>query len=94
MKPHTIALSIVICLGVFLAAELSARNAESGATSGTMARWQHLALSHDTKKGVSDQDLNRRIIQLGNEGWELVDIENVTKNGTTITTVFFFKRSR
>ncbi|MHC4399448.1 MAG: hypothetical protein ACYTG0_07200 [Planctomycetota bacterium] len=95
MKKLAIAVSVAICLVVVAAASLSAQKAEPDAPADAPTSWQHLALSSDTEKGVSgDPELNRRIIQLGREGWELVDVENVTRDGTTTKTVYFFKRSQ
>lgn len=34
----------------------------------------------------------RKIVQLGDEGWELVDVETFQKNGTKDKLICFFKR--
>jgi hypothetical protein len=31
---------------------------------------------------------------VGNEGWELVDVEGIIENGSTKTTVYYFKRPK
>jgi hypothetical protein len=49
-------------------------------------------VSHDTETGFTDAELSRRIVQLGNEGWELVDVESIIKDGTTTQVVYCFKK--
>ena len=34
---------------------------------------------HDAEKGVGDGELGRRIVRLGNEGWELVEVETTCR---------------
>jgi len=92
MKKLAIAASVVICLGALLAAGLAAQN-ESRAPAATPAGWQHLALPHDTHQGVGTPELSRQINQLGRDGWQLVDVEGIVEDGTTVRTVYFFKRA-
>jgi hypothetical protein len=94
MKKHAIAVSMVICLAVVSFAALFAQNAEPERPAAGTVRWQHLALTHDAKQGATDQPLGRQINQLGRDGWELVDVETVTQEGTTVRTVFYFKRAQ
>ena len=91
MKRLAIAASVVICLGALLAAGLAAQN-ESRAPADAPASWQHLALPHDTHQGVGTPELSRQINQLGRDGWQLVDVEGIVQDGTTVKTVYFFKR--
>jgi hypothetical protein len=98
MRKIAITVSVAICLGLVLFASLWAQNAEPGAPADAPtdapARWQHLAL-HAEKGGiVTDPNLGRQINRLGDEGWELVDVETVIENGTTQKAVYFFKRPR
>lgn len=93
MKKLAIAASVVICLGAVLAAGLAAQNDESRAPADAPAGWQHLAMPHDTAQGVGTPELSRQINQLGRDGWQLVDVEGIVKNGTTVKTVYFFKRA-
>jgi hypothetical protein len=51
-----------------------------------------MALSHDAETGFSDGEVSRRIVQLGKEGWELVDVASIIKDGTTTKIVYCFKR--
>jgi hypothetical protein len=92
MKTQSIALLGVVCLSILLAVGLAAQNAEPETDSAEPTRWEHLALSRGIGEGLSDAEHSRRIVQLGNEGWELVDVENVTTDGTTAGTVYYFKR--
>lgn len=52
--------------------------------------WQHLALTQDD--GGLGNGLGQQINKLGREGWELVDVTPITKNGTTVKTRYYFKR--
>jgi len=58
------------------------------------ARWEHLALTHNGADVGSDRGLSTRIVRLGNEGWELVNVSTVAKDGTTVKVLFFFKRPK
>ena len=50
----------------------------------------HLALQHD---GADlGGDFSRQIDRLGNEGWQLVWVSTVAKEGTTKRAIFYFKR--
>jgi hypothetical protein len=94
MKKHALAVSVVVCLGFVLLAGLPAFNAEPTAPVTGATRWEHLAYSVSAQGGVSTPEISRRIMQLGNDGWELVDVENIIENGSTKTTVYYFKRSK
>jgi hypothetical protein len=41
-----------------------------------------------------DPKLGRQINQLGDEGWELVDVEIITNSGASSGKIFFFKRPK
>ena len=57
----------------------------------SVTRWQHLAMTHDVKRGTAGE-LARRIVKLGRDGWELVTVENTSQAGTTTKTIFYFKK--
>ena len=57
-------------------------------------KWEHLALSRDAAKGLADGEFSRQINELGLSGWELVDVENFSENGTTTKSIYFFKRPK
>ncbi len=52
--------------------------------------WQHLALTQDDD-GLGN-GLGQQVNKLGREGWELVGVTPLTKNGTTVQTRYYFKR--
>lgn len=54
--------------------------------------WQHLALHHAL--GEKPAELARRINTLGEDGWELVSVDSLAKDGTTTKSAHYFKRSR
>jgi hypothetical protein len=54
--------------------------------------WQHLTFEHEGRTVTGDRALGRKINELGRGGWELVDVETVVEAGTTIKTIFFFKK--
>lgn len=49
--------------------------------------WEYHIEYHGT---ISEKKLN----QLGSEGWDLIATETVIKNGDTNVTAFYFKRAR
>ena len=91
MRKHAITVAVVICLGFFLFAGLSAQDADPDGPADGVVQWQHLAMP--TESGVL-KDVGRQINQLGDEGWELVDVETIVENGSTKKAVYFFKRPK
>ena len=56
--------------------------------------WEHLAFEHKGHSIQGDPQLARQINQLGDDGWELVDVELITNAGTSSGKIFFFKRPK
>ncbi len=56
--------------------------------------WEHLAFEHQGASLKRDTKLARDITRLGNEGWEMVDVETISDAGTTTSKIFFFKRPK
>ncbi|GAA4465115.1 hypothetical protein GCM10023156_52430 [Novipirellula rosea] len=44
--------------------------------------------------GPGDAETSRKIVQLGGEGWELVDVESLVKDGASTKLIYFFKRPK
>jgi hypothetical protein len=65
-----------------LFAGLSAQDADPDEPGDGAVQWEHLAMPTDA--GI--------LSRLGEEGWELVDVETIVENGTTKKAVYFFKR--
>ncbi len=59
-----------------------------------VASWEHLALSTDAKHGLGDKKVSGQIVQLGRDGWQLVDVEAFITPGEESKTVYYFKRPR
>jgi len=78
----TIAAGIIVAASAVWAAEQPAIPSSGG--------WQHLALNAGTS--TKDSDLARKINELGRKGWELVTVTPISKNGTTGTLIYFFKK--
>ena len=78
----------VICVVVFGMYLLTSSPAQSQDDRHVQS-WKHLALTSD---GEEHATLAQQINRLGNEGWELVDVENFVSAGETTKTVYFFKK--
>jgi hypothetical protein len=98
MKPH----GVKVLLAVFgIAATLSILYSATtavahspGTTNRAIARWEHAALTHDGADLGGDAKLSAKITKMGDEGWELVCVTNVVKDGSTTKTIFSFKRPK
>jgi hypothetical protein len=58
----------------------------------SVTQWEHLAISHQGA-GLS-RELSQQINRLGNEGWQLVCVSMVDKEGTAERTIYYFKRPK
>lgn len=92
MKSPAFLIAAVVCLGLFAIGHLPAQLAEPLAKEPAAPRWQHLALTHDLSKDPGKKKLTEQIHKVERDGWELVDVESVDKDGTTVKSVFYFKR--
>ncbi len=91
MKKIAIVLAIAVCLGIAFAAGLPAQN-DAPAPAAAAPTWQHLAFPVEGGKVFGNPQVSRQINQLGRDGYELVDVETIEREGTTVKTVFFFKK--
>lgn len=83
---------VAISVVCFVPSTASSQIAVPSATTTTA--WEHLAMTHDGAEIGSSPELSARIIRLGEQGWELVDVSTIVKEGTTVKTVFYFKRPK
>lgn len=81
-------------IALFVVANIWSQSAKPDASPKAPQAWQHLALENEGKSVITSPDLAKKINSLGDEGWELVDVESVIEAGTTTKTVFFFKRPK
>ena len=79
-------------VGVTLVCTLALYAQSPTADSASVQKWEHLAMTIATSDGPGDADTSRKIQQLGSEGWELVDVESLTRDGTTMQLIYFFKK--
>jgi hypothetical protein len=65
-----------------------------GESAGQVVQWQHLAMAQKVGDKQSALEGGAQINKLGREGWELVDVEAFTKEGTTSQLVYYFKKRK
>ena len=75
-----------------LTAQDTERPVPRGAGARTGTNWEHLAMARDAGQPLSDPEFAKKINGLGKDGWERVTVANPQKEGTTVTTVYYFKR--
>ena len=85
-----IILALAACLGITLWAEDTPPAEEQADTE--FKKWQHLALHQDANTQFQDKDFAKKINELGNKGWELVTVTNLTVSGSSTQAIYYFKR--
>ena len=93
MSPKIVILPMVAVIVMLLAFTWSAQSSQS-ATEEPRRSWEHLAMTVDATDGPGDAEISRKIVQLGGEGWELVDVESLVKDGASAKLIYFFKRPK
>ena len=88
--------AVLLCCVVILVCAVIAANVLAAERDGEHGQspksWQYMAFEHDVTDGPLGGDLGKTITKVGRDGWELVSTANYSKSGTTVTTVFYFKR--
>ena len=92
MRKYMAVVLLVGCAAAFVVANGGAQQADAPKGDAAAGGWQHLALTHEGDSVDGDPKLSRQINQLGRDGWELVSVTSLTKDGTTVRIVFCFKR--
>ena len=97
MKP-TIAFMIIATISVSLGITLWAAETQPGIeakpeeASSPDKQWQHLAFQPDPETQFSDKEFAKKINQIGRDGWELVTVTNLSVDGSTTKSVYYFKK--
>lgn len=81
--------TILVCIAIVGRALAAERDSEHGPSA---RGWQYMALEQDVTNGPLGGELGKTITKVGRDGWELVSTANYSKAGTTVTTVFYFKK--
>ena len=93
MKPRTGSLLLLCCvLLIPVTYAFTASANQPGDDKKAVTRWEHLALPHD--RADLGGGLGKQINRLGNEGWELICVTPVAKEGTTEKSIYYFKRRK
>ena len=93
MKSRINSLLLLCCvLLVPVTYALTASATQQGNPQDSVTRWEHLAMFHD--RADLGGDLSGQIVRLGNEGWQLVCVSPIAKEGTTEKTIYYFKRPK
>lgn len=87
--PIVVSLVFLIGAGLWTLRSADAPNAPA---PGARPGWEHLALPSEGTAITGNRELAKQINQLGRDGWEMFSVLNEQRDGTTIKTVFFFKR--
>jgi hypothetical protein len=82
----------VICICAIVAAKVLAADDGNDAGKPSGAKWQYLAFKSKIEPDSPTAEVGKTITKLGRDGWELVGIENHSEAGTTMKTVYYFKR--
>jgi hypothetical protein len=94
MKTPHIVSGAGACSALVLAASLWAQTPNSESTDTRRQRWEHLAIEQKGTTITSDRELARKINQIGDQGWELVDVESMSDGDDGEKVIFFFKRPK
>jgi len=94
MKSNALPLIAVFAVTLAVLLAINAQNTTTAALNAPSTQWEPLAMSVDATNGIGDADTSRQIVQLGNDGWELVGVENFVKERTTTKLAYFLKRPK
>lgn len=83
----------ILGVGAALAILSFSLQAEDGIEQvAAKASWEHLMVRREATKPLSDPEFAATINRLGREGWQMVDVTTIAKEGSTSTLLYYFKR--
>ncbi len=87
-----IVLSATVCVALMVASGMHAQEDPPAVGAGAV-QWQHLAMTQTVgeKQALTG---GPEINKLGNQGWELIDVETISWEGTTRQVVYYFKKRK
>ena len=94
MRKSLVANRVILYTFVVLASALVAATwagpFQSQPTAAPAPKWQFASLK--VPADTPENELGRQVLKMGQDGWELVSVENFAEDGTTTMTAFYFKR--
>ena len=88
-KTRILLICSVIGICAIVAAEVLAADNGSDASA---EKWQYLAFKSKVEPDSPTAEAGKTITKLGRDGWELVGIDSHSEAGTTMKTVYYFKK--
>ena len=82
--------TLLLLVAIVTAASSGASPTQPEPAASAATQWEFASLKVPTD--TPNNKLGSQILKLGREGWELVSVENFSKDGTTTHTAFYFKR--
>lgn len=86
--------AILVALILFFSARSAPRAKAEAKPVVQKTAFEHLAMNVPVGERLSTPETAKKINELGRQGWQLVDVETMVKDGTTTKMVYFFKRQK
>ncbi len=89
----TLSCTVLVLLTVLGVVTLEAAQDQSDSTESTATKatqWQFASIKVPVDTPTSE--LGKQVLKMGRDGWEMITVTNLTKDGTTTHSAFYFKR--